>query len=301
MLDLKTLKKPATPGEAVRYLLETEGTGLYVAGGTIVVPTASPSLDYLVDLGGLGLEYIRTAGRPEESAGAGTDTEAIGGDTALVLGAMTRIADLVESAELSGPALGAIREAARTIGTHTVRNRATVGGNIAAAHYPSDLPPVFLALGAAVVLHDAAGLREVSLADMFQKRAEVYRRGDLIVEVKIPAPPAGLRCAFEKTGRMKVDVAIVSCAASLVVENDRVALARIVLGGTGARPVVVEPAASFLLGKTPSPDVFERAGSIVSESVSPREDHRASSAYRKKVAAVVTRRALERAAGPSSK
>ena len=67
------------------------------------------------------------------------------------------MADLVESEVLSGPAWGAIKDAARTVGTHTVRNRATVGGNIFSAHFPSDLPTVFLALGASVTLQGADG------------------------------------------------------------------------------------------------------------------------------------------------
>ena len=53
MLDLRSLERPSSPEQAVRALLETEGTGMYVAGGTIIVPTGSPSLDYLVDLGGV--------------------------------------------------------------------------------------------------------------------------------------------------------------------------------------------------------------------------------------------------------
>jgi carbon-monoxide dehydrogenase medium subunit len=278
VFDLDSLKRPTTPEEAVRELLETEGTGMYLAGGTILVPTGSPSLDFLVDLTRLGLDHIRV-----ERGG-------------LAVGAMTRIADLVESDALSDPAWGALRDAATSIGTHTVRNRATVGGNLFAAHYPSDLPPVFLALDAGLVLHGTGGRREVSLEDFYARRSEVYSRGDLILEVRVPEQRDTVS-AFEKTGRTRVDVAIVSCAVSLAVVDGKIGSARIALGGLSPLPVIATDAAGFLVGKEPSADTLREAGRLVSENVSPRGDHRAGGEYRRKVAGVLTARALSRAAG----
>ena len=282
MLDLRNLYRPKSAEEAVRTLLETEGTGLYVAGGTIVVPTGSPSLDYLVDLTDVGLDYVRVEDTPDGRA--------------LAIGAMTRIADLATSPELASPALRAIIEAAADMGTHTTRNRATVGGNVFAAHFPSDLPPAFLALGASVRLQGADGPREVSLEDFYARRSDVYRRGDLIVEIRVPAGQEGLASAFEKTGRTRVDVAIVSCAAAVAVSGGTIEMARVVLNGISAVPYVAADTEAYLTGKPPTEDVFREAGRLVSASVSPRGDHRASAEYRRKVAGVVTARALSRAA-----
>ncbi len=285
MFDLSSLKRPTTPEEAVRDLLETEGTGLYLAGGTILVPTASPSLDYLVDLTRLGLDYQRVdASRP-------------GSGGAVVIGAMVRIADLIDSDVLSGPSLRAVREAARTIGTHTVRNRATVGGNLFSSYYPSDLPPVFLSLGASVRLHGSEGPRDVSLHDFYFRRAEVYRRGDLIVEVRVPAGQEKFSSAFEKTGRTRVDVAIANCAAAVSVRGGVIEEARVVVSGISALPFVAAGAEAWLAGKPCDEDVFAEAGRMVGESVSPRSDHRASGEYRRKAARVLAARALSRAAG----
>jgi CO/xanthine dehydrogenase FAD-binding subunit len=281
MLDLKNLYRPKSAEEAVRALLETEGTGLYVAGGTIVVPTGSPSLDYLVDLTGVGLDYVRVEDTPDGRA--------------LVIGAMTRIADLAASPELASPELRAIIEAAADMGTHTTRNRATVGGNVFAAHFPSDLPPAFLALGASVRLQGADGPRDVSLEDFYARRSKVYRRGDLIVEIRVPAGLEGLASAFEKTGRTRVDVAIASCAAAVAVDGGTIGMARVVLNGISSVPYVAAGAEAYLTGKSPTEDVFREAGRLVSASVSPRGDHRASADYRRKVAGVVTARALSRA------
>jgi carbon-monoxide dehydrogenase medium subunit len=283
MLDLKNLYRPKSPEEAVRTLLETEGTGLYVAGGTIVVPTGSPSLDYLVDLTDAGLDYVRVEDTPDGGA--------------LVIGAMTRIADLATSPELASPTLRAIIEAAADMGTHTTRNRATVGGNVFAVHFPSDLPPAFLALGASIRLQGTDGPRDVSLEDFYARRSEVYRRGDLIVEIRVSVGHEGLASAFEKTGRTRVDVAIVSCAAAVAVSGGTIEMARVVLNGISPVPYVAADAGAYLAGKSPTEDVFREAGRLVSENVSPRGDHRASADYRRKVAGVMTARALSRAAG----
>jgi CO/xanthine dehydrogenase FAD-binding subunit len=284
VFDLKSLERPKTPEEAVRALLETEGTGLYVAGGTIVVPTGSPSLDYLVDLTSAGLGHLRT-----DRAEDGSDV--------LVVGAMTRIADLEAADAVETPTWRAVGEAAASVATHTVRNRATVGGNISAAHYPSDLPPAFLALDSTVVLLGRDGSREVSLEDLYTRRAEVYTKGDLITEVRVPSVPAGLASAFEKAGRMRVDVAMVNCAVALVAEGDTIVHARIALNGVTARPVVASEAASLLTGKKVSAELFAQVGESVSAGLTPRDDHRAGAEYRKKVAGVLARRALARAAG----
>jgi carbon-monoxide dehydrogenase medium subunit len=279
VFDLGSLKRPTTPEEAVRDLLDTDGTGLYLAGGTILVPTGSPSLDYLVDLTRLGLDHIRIDGGN------------------LVIGAMVRVADLLGSDELSGSSLNAIRDAARTVGTHTVRNRATVGGNVFAAHFPSDLPTVFLALGATLRLHGEDGPRDVSLEDFYARRSEVYRRGDLIVEVRVASGHERFSVAFEKTGRTRVDVAIVNCAAAIAVDDGVIDEARVVLNGVSAAPFIVSEAGAFLAGKAVSDEVFGEAGRLVSEGISARADHRASAEYRGKLAGVLTTRALSVAAG----
>ena len=283
MFDLESLKRPTTPEEAVRDLLETEGTGMYLAGGTILVPTGSPSLDFLVDLTRLGLDHITSDGK--------------GSGRALAIGAMVRIADLAESDALSGAALGAIRDAAWAVGTHTVRNRATVGGNLFSAHFPSDLPPVFLALGATIRLQGADGPREVSLEDFYFRRSDVYRRGDLIVEVIVPEGHARLSVAFEKTGRTRVDVAIVNCAAAVAMDGDVIGEARIVLNGVSAAPFVADEAGASLAGRAPSEYAFQEAGRLVADSVSPRSDHRAGGDYRRKLAGVLAARAVSRAVG----
>jgi aerobic carbon-monoxide dehydrogenase medium subunit len=283
MLDLKVVHRPASPAEAVRVLADTEGRGLYVAGGTIVVVMGSSHLDFLVDLTAAGLSGILV-----ESGGAAP---------ALVIGATATAGELLRAPEAGRPAQGLLHAAASQMANHTVRNLATVGGNVFAWHFPTDLPPALLVLDAWITVEGRAGRRAFPLEDLYAKRRDVFAPGDLIVDVRVPAETPGLRGAFEKHGRKRLDVALVNCAASVRIEGGRIAEARLALNGVGGTPARRRDVEAFLKGKEPAPAVFEEAGRMVSAAVSPRTDLRASGEYRKKVAGVAARRALMRASG----
>jgi CO/xanthine dehydrogenase FAD-binding subunit len=281
MLDLTTLARPATAEEAVRAFAESEGTGLFVAGGTIVVPSGSRNLDFLVDLSGAGLDYVRVDGGE------------------LVIGAGTTISDLAASkdaAELGG---GLLVRAARQVATHTVRNLATVGGNVASWPYPSDLPSALLALDAGVVIQDLNGRREVRLDVFYGERREVFRKGDLIVEVRIGDRARRLRGGYQKLGRKKLDVALVNAAVALALEGEAITLARVATNGCSASPVRSLEAERLLVGARPSAGLFAKAALTAAGNLTPKSDVRATAYYRSRIAAVAVRRALADAAGLS--
>jgi carbon-monoxide dehydrogenase medium subunit len=283
VLDVKVLGKPTGPEEAVRFFAEAEGSGLYVAGGTILVPAGSPNLDYLVDLTGAGLDYVR-----EASGEVGR---------VIAVGATTRVARLAADPLLAKVAGGLLTDAARAVGTHTIRNRATVAGNLMAAGYPTDLPTALLALEASVVVLDGGGRRLVGIERLYERRSEVLRKGDLIVEVRVPLGDTERRGAFEKIGRKRIDVAIVNCGVCLELAGGRVRKARLALGGIGASPIRLRSAEDLLMDAEAAPEPFADAAGLAAREIDPRSDHRASGDYRRKVAAVLLRRALGRAAG----
>lgn len=285
MLDLRSLERPTSPDEAVRLFGESTGTGLYVAGGTVVVPAASRNLDFLVDLTRAGLDYERVT----EGSGA----------HCLAIGAMTRISDLARSPEASRLATGILCRAARAVANHTIRNRATVGGNVLSWAYPSDLPPALLALDARVLLLGVRGEREIELDEFFRAPRDALRKGDLLVEVRVPLEALRLSGAFEKAGRKRLDVAIANCAAAVHIEDRVIREARIALSGVGSVPIRAREAEEFLAGKPIGEAGFDEAARLAAEPLSPRSDHRAEAGYRKKIAAVLVRRALTRAAGES--
>ncbi len=279
MFDLSVLHRPASAEEAVRLYGETEGTGLYVAGGTIVVPAGSSKLDFLVDLSSAGLSYVRSeSGR-------------------LVLGATLTVAGLATSLEASGIASGAMPAAALSIANHTVRNLATVGGNVAAWPYPTDLPVVLLVLGAKLTILGPSGQREIPIEDYFQKRGDVFRKGDLITEIVVPIPSGDLRGGFEKVGRKRLDIAIANAAGTVLMDDGRIREARVAVGGMGPAPKRLPECEDLLKGKSATEESFAEAGRLVERAVEPRTDHRAGAEYRRKAAGAAAKRALMRAAG----
>lgn len=280
MLDLRSVERPGSAADAVRALAEGSGRGLYVAGGTIVVPAASPNLDYLVDLGAAGL------------AGVSGD-----GDGSIAVGAMTSVADLARSEVVASLAGGVLRDAALAVANHTVRNVATVGGNVASWHFPTDLPPALLALDAIVVLVDGDGERRLSLEDLYSRRAETYRKGDLITGIELPSSSSGLCGAFRKRGRTRLDVATVNCAVALRRADGGLADVRIALNGVGAVPVRARELERTIEGEAVDPAAIDRAAGEYCRTLSPQSDHRAGAEYRRKLARVLIRRALSAAAG----
>jgi carbon-monoxide dehydrogenase medium subunit len=283
MLDLQDLLRPRSPSGAVKALADAGDKTLYLAGGTILLHARDSGIRTLVDLTSAGLEYVRL-----ERLGAAAGR--------LVIGAATKIATLLRSPEVSMPGQGIIPEAARTLATHTIRNLATVGGNVVAWHFPTDLPPVFLALNASLTIQRAAGVRTVPIEAFYARRREVFARGDLIVAVSVPLED-GSRGAFVKIGRKRLDVAIVSAAAVLVTDGAVIREARVALAGLSGAPARVREVEASLAGVAPTPKRLAEAAARTAALVEPRDDRRASAEYRKKLVGVAVARALARAAG----
>ena len=279
MLDLRALEGARSAEDAVRLYSEADGRCLYIAGGTIVVHKRGPLADLLVDLTTAGLDYIRIAE-----------------DGSIRIGAATRIADLKRSKEISRVGEGVLAEAASSVANHTIRNLATIGGNIVSWHFPTDLPAPLLVLDAGLTVVGPEGERELALSDFFTRRSEVFKSGDLVAEIRIPSSP-DLGAAFEKIGRKRLDVSIVNAAAALAMDGDTITFARIATNGLGGPPSRVTDAERFLAGKSASDGSIREAARLAVASLGARDDHRASADYRFKIAEVAIRRALERATG----
>lgn len=275
-MDIKQLHRPSTAEEAFRALGASEGNGLYVAGGTIVVHSGA-ALDFLVDVTAAGL-----GGVSEEQDGS------------LVIGATTTVSELCRSEAVARVAGGVLALAAAGVANHTVRNLATVGGNIVAWHFPTDIPTVLLALGAEILVLGAAGERTVALRDFFRARKDVFETGELITGVRV-ASSEGLTGAFEKMGRKRLDVALVNAAALVGVKDGRFDTVRVALNGMAGPPARLTEVEEALLGREATDDEISRAASVVA-SVAPREDARAGADYRSRIAEIAVRRALVRAA-----
>jgi len=216
----------------------------------------------------------------------------------LEIGASTTFARLAGMKELNQePWLGALVDAL----THPpvqVRNVATIGGCIAAACPFFDIPTSLLALDAQVVARGAAGERRMPLSDLFAGMfANSLAKGEIVTAVSLPVPQGRCASGFVKLASNANDLAIVNAAARLTVDGKGICTdARVALGGGVAESTVRSPTAERILtGVRIDAAVLQKAGEAAAGDIDPLSDHRASASYRKAMAKVMTRRAVEQA------
>jgi aerobic carbon-monoxide dehydrogenase medium subunit len=256
--------------ESVEHAVELLGSredAKLLAGGHSLLPAmrlriARPGT--LVDVGRLReLRYIREDG------------------DAIAIGALTRHHDL-ESDPLLEERCGLLAHAAGEVGDPMVRNRGTIGGSVAHADPAGDLPAVLLALDAELVLHDG---RKVAAADFFRGVFETaLGPTDVLTEIRVPALD-GAGWSFLKFRNRSQDWATVGVAA--VTRNGDAAIGLVNMGATPLRAKAAE--AAYKDGGAGA------AGEAAAEGTDPPEDTAASAEFRRHLARVLTRRALEEA------
>jgi carbon-monoxide dehydrogenase medium subunit len=254
---------------AISLLVEHGDDAKLLAGGHSLLPMmklrlATPAV--LIDIGGL-------------TALAGITTE---GDE-LVIGATTRHADLAAS-ELVRAEAPLLAYAAAQVGDPQIRHRGTIGGSLSHADPAADLPMALVALGGSVVLRGPDGTRTVPADSCFLGYFEtVIQPDEVLVAVRVPRRP-GMPWGYQKFVRRANDWAIVGVAAI----DGRIALAN--MGPTPLRATAAEQA--LAAGASPA-----AAAEHAAEGTSPGEDMHADREYRRHLARVLTRRALEHQAG----
>ncbi len=218
----------------------------------------------------------------------------------LRIGALTTHADVARSSEVKQHA-AALAEAARQIGDPAVRNRGTVGGNVAHADPASDLPTVLCALGASFVMTSPGGERTVSAADFFRGlMATALGDHDLLtaVDVPIPAEGPGYGTAYVKFSHPASRYAVIGVAAALIVADGVCRSASVVVGGIQETPVKAAGVERALVGQALNAEHIDTAARAVTGDLGDNllGDIFASGQYRKAVAPVWVRRALSAAA-----
>jgi xanthine dehydrogenase small subunit len=163
-----------------------------------------------------------------------------------------------------------------------IRNRATLGGNLATASPIGDAAPLLLALDAEVKIAGPSGIRMLPLDAFFTGyRRTAMEAGELLVSVRIPKPlPVAIR--FFKASKRRLDdiSTVAACFALRLDRTGRVGAARIAYGGVAEVPRRVKPAEDELVGRTWSHAGLRRAQRAVERTLQPISDHRGSAAYR---------------------
>jgi carbon-monoxide dehydrogenase medium subunit len=273
---------PGTLEEAVA-LLERHGEEAKVlSGGQSLLPLLKLRLGdagRLVDIGRIpGLAGI---------------TEA---DGYLRIGGATREVDL-ERSDLIREKYPILQDTAAVIADPLVRNRATVGGNLAHGDPANDHPATMLALGAEVVARGPGGERTIPVTSFFTGLfATALAPAEILTEIRIPIPPPRSGGAYVKLERKVGDYATAAAAAQVTLGGQG-EIARIGIGLTNAGPTPIKATAAeeCLRGRQPDAAVIAEASRLAADAASPSADRRGSVEYKRDMARVLTGRAITRA------
>ena len=186
----------------------------------------------------------------------------------------------------------------RWVGHVQIRNRGTIGGSIAHADPSAEYPAVLSALEGEVVVRGPGGERVIQAKDLFQTYLTTcLTPEEILVEVRLPAMPAGAGWALEEFSRRHGDFAIIAIACMVVPDGQRCKVARLATAGAGPVPVRLRAGEEILERDGLGAEALAAAARRAAELVNPDSDIHASADYRRHLTSVLTRRALERALG----
>jgi len=281
--NLKDFHRPRSVEDALG-LLAGEEDALLLAGGTFLrgleVRGLLGGVEALVDIRRIGLDTISVDDLGIEAGATAT------------LSALRGVVAARHEAWLGG------LHDALDCPPAQVRNTATLGGCVAASCPFFDVPTALVALDAELSIRGADGERRIPLPELFAGLfANSLEPGEFITSLSIPRAAGNSAGAFIKFEAHANVLAIVNVAAQLTIDAGGVCTsARVALGGGVADTVVRSPAAeAILVGSRLEPGALLAAGAAVGGDIDPLADHRASAEYRRAVAKVMARRALERA------
>jgi aerobic carbon-monoxide dehydrogenase medium subunit len=263
----EALERKARDGDEARFL----------AGGQSLVPAmnfrlAQPAV--LIDINPIAaLDYVRRDGN------------------AIRIGALARYRSLQRSDEVKRrqPLLD---EALPHVAHPQIRNRGTLAGNLSHADPASELPAVMLALKARMKARSTAGARWIDAGAFFQGAlTTALSSEEMLQEIEVPDLPSGTGTGFCEVARRRGDYAMMAVAAVVTRRDGKCVEARIALCNAADTPVLATKAAQALVDGAAPAD----AAALVRDEIDPSSNVHASSAFRKHLAGVLTRRAVETA------
>jgi len=273
--------RPETIDEALALLDEYGEAAKVLAGGQSLIPLmklrfASPG--HIVDINRIpGLAGI------EESAGW------------LRLGALARHNQIADS-QVVKSRYPVMATAAPLISDPIVRNLGTVGGSLAHADPAGDWGSVMLSLKAEVVVRSSAGSRKLPIDEFLRDTfTTALEPNELLIEVRVPAPPAHSGGTYLKLERKVGDFATVGAAVQLSLDDGHLKGAGIALTAVGPMNLRAREAEESLAGAEPSEQAFARAAGLAASTAQPTSDVRGSVDYKRHVVEVFVRRGLGRA------
>jgi len=265
-------QRPSTLPEAGRLLAGNDGPAAILAGGT----------DLLVDIRGRRHDPRLLVDIKRIDALRRLDVDSAG---ALTIGAAVPLNEMIERVAIRR-ALPGLVQAAESIATYQLRNRATAVGNLCNASPAADMAPILLVLGADLIAWSLRGERTMPLSSLFVGvKKTALAPEEIVTELRVPAPEPGLRSGFLKQQRLRGhDLAVVSVAGTYAPTTG---LLRLAVGSCAPTPLLLEP---IEVGRSSKAVVEEKAVRAVQAAMRPISDTRASADYRRAVLPVLVRR-----------
>lgn len=281
--------QPTTLAEASRLLKDNGPGGRFLAGGTdLVIAMKEKGLipKYVVDLKKVpGLSGIR------ENA-----------DGSITIGALTTMR-AIETDSLLNKKYPFLCQSAAEVGSIQIRNRATVGGNMANATPSADVAPSLMALNATAKISDSGGKRIVPLEKFFRGPGQsIMSPEEILTEITIPKTSPELVGEYIKfSPRDMMDLAYIGVAVAYNLGRDKKCdRVQIVLGAVAPTPIRANNSEALLEGKVLTEELAAKVGDEAARESKPISDVRSSADYRRAMVGVMTKRALLNAAvGPA--
>ena len=272
---------PDTLEQALALLEEHAPEARALAGGQSLVPMmnfrlARPSV--LIDLNRIDeLTFIREDG------------------SHLSIGAMARTR-AIERSDLVKRHAPLLAKATKNIAHLPIRSRGTIGGSIANADPAAEYPATALALDCELVLRNSKRQRRVAAGDFFQGvMTTAIEPDELLIEIIVPKAADNVGCAFVELSRRSGDFALVGIAAEITNEGGKIISPRLAACGVGPHAVRLKAAEAAISGRELNETALADAGAAAAAEIEPESDLHADSAYRRRIAAVLTRRAISEA------
>jgi len=272
--------EPASVREAVETLTEVDGA-FPLAGGTDLLVRMKRGEIHPTAL--VNLKFIRNLKKIKSESGNGT-----------TIGALATIAD-IQSSPLIRDRHPLLVQAAGVVGGQSIRNLATLGGNVSRASPASDMSPSLMILQARIITAGPKGKREVGMNEIFAAPGKTtLADAEFITAFYIPEPAPHTGTAYLKLGRRTGggDCALVGVATLVTMENDEAKAVGIALSSVGPRTMRALKAEDVVMSGPLDDERLKEAARAAADEVNPISDHRCSAAYRREMVKVLTYRAL---------
>jgi carbon-monoxide dehydrogenase medium subunit len=263
--------------ESVEILSKFGEKAKIIAGGTDLLVQSPQGIECIIDISGLSLDYIK-----KEKDG-------------FHIGAGTVINSLCNSPMFVSEPYRILSDAARNVATTTIRNMATIGGNLCNASPAADLSLPLMSLDAILVVIGPTGKREVPISNFFKDvNVTALEKDELLTEIHVPPSVENAVGCFIKLRHHQtaIDMAVVNVATLLVCKKGICEKVRIAMGSVAPTPIYASKAEGIMKGKELGEDIIQEAAEAAAEGLTPH-GQRASATYRKRMVTVLVKRALE--------